>query len=225
MFVEVQQREYFELRWATPLIVCICLGVAFYEVSLNNQARLGFLSEYGTVPKELLNQPIGALLTRLFGALFLHVDAWHLVGNLLFLLLFGLAVERVFRSRWCLFTFLLCGALANFVTGLAFPEVGAPLVGSSGAVSGLIGAYVILFPRAKLGLVLPLGIYFQFVRVPAQHLIGLWLFLQVLYTIASPTLSEVAWVSHVTGFVAGFALATVLRPVILRKPKHRRLMR
>jgi len=223
MFVEVREREQLELSWATPLMIAICGVVAGYEVTLSTAERLTFLRDFGTVPSELFSGGNWDDYWRLFSAVFLHVDPWHLFGNLLFLLLFGLGVERVFRSRWCVLIFLTCGGLANFVTALVFSDVNAPIVGCSGAVSGLIGAYLLLFPRATLGLILPLGLYFQFVRVPAQHLIGMWLFLQVLYTIASPSLSQVAWLSHVVGFVAGFAMAITMRPWILRKAKQPRL--
>lgn len=227
MFVEVDDRPRLELRWATPVIVVGSIVLAFWELSLDLETRQRFIRSWGTVPAELLDfdDPGSAWRgpLRLFSALFIHADGWHLAGNMLFLLLFGMGVERVFRSRWCVFLFLVCGALANLVTAWVFKGVSAPIIGSSGAVSALIGAYLYLFPRARLGVVLPLGLYFQFVRVPAQHLIGLWLLLQVLYTVATPDLSAVAWLAHVVGFIAGFVLAILLRPLILRKARMPRL--
>lgn len=228
MFVRVDERPRLELRWATPLIVVVSLSLAAYELSLDGVARDELVRALGVVPDEV----IGTLLardtaimgiSRLLSALFVHADGWHLAGNMLFLLLFGMGVERVFRSRWCLSLFLLCGAVANLATALIFNQINAPIIGSSGAVSALIGAYLFLFPRAHLGVVLPLGLYFQFVRVPAQHLIGLWLLLQILYTVATPTLSAVAWMAHVVGFLAGFLSAGLLRPWILRRPPVSRL--
>lgn len=228
MFVRVDERPRLELRWATPLIVVASLALAAYELSLGSAERAELVHELGTVPDEVVAElatgdEVLQAVSRLFSALFVHADGWHLAGNMLFLLLFGMGVERVFRSRWCLTLFLLCGALANLVTALVFDHISAPVIGSSGAVSALIGAYLFLFPRAHLGVVLPLGLYFQFVRVPAQHLIGLWLLLQILYTVATPTLSAVAWLAHVVGFMAGFLLAGLLRPWILRRPPVSRL--
>ena len=228
MFVQVDERPRLEWRWATPLIVCAMLALAAYQLSLGLQTRAEFEHRIGMVPAEVLPglavpaaAPFAA--SRLFSALFLHADGWHLAGNVLFLLLFGMGVERVFRSRWCLGLFLLCGALANLLTAAVFTRLDAPVIGSSGAVSALIGAYLVLFPHARLGVVLPLGLYFQFVRVPAQHLIGLWLLLQILYTVAAPAHSTVAWVAHVGGFLSGFLAAVLLRPWILRKPPVARL--
>jgi membrane associated rhomboid family serine protease len=229
MFVRVDERPRLELRWATPLIVAVSMSLAAYELSLDSDTRAQLIRDLGVVPTELnavLHAGFAAAiaLLRLFSALFVHADGWHLAGNMLFLLLFGMGVERVFRSRWCLSLFLLCGALANLVTALVFDSITAPIIGSSGAVSALIGAYLFLFPRANLGVVLPLGLYFQFVRFPAQHLIGLWLLLQIVYTVATPNLSAVAWLAHVVGFLAGFLLAGLLRPWILRRPPVARLM-
>jgi membrane associated rhomboid family serine protease len=229
MFVRVDERPRLELRWATPLIVTASMSLAAYELSLPVVERAALIHRLGVVPVELIAtlDAIGATALaalRLFSALFVHADGWHLAGNMLFLLLFGMGVERVFRSRWCLMLFLLCGALANWVTALVFSQINAPIIGSSGAVSALIGAYLFLFPRAHLGVVLPLGVYFQFVRVPAQHLIGLWLLLQIVYTVATPNLSAVAWLAHVVGFLAGFVLAGLLRPWILRRQPVARLM-
>ena len=90
------------------------------------------------------------------------------------------------------------------------------IIGSSGAVSALIGAYVLLFPRSNLGVILPLGLYFQLVRVPALHLIGIWLLFQVLETLGSRS-GAVAWWAHVFGFINGLFLALTLRPWLYRR--------
>lgn len=177
------------------------------------------LQSWGTVPAELqLN--LGALLSgsglRLFSALFVHADWTHLFGNLLFLGLFGAAVERTLGSWRLLSLYLLAGACANLFTALMAPLTQAPIIGSSGAVSALIGAYVLLFPRSHLGIVLPLGLYFQLVRVPAIHLIGIWLVFQVLETFGSRT-GAIAWWAHVFGFVNGVFLALILRPWLHRR--------
>lgn len=199
------------------------IGAALWEWSLEPGERLQFLKRYGVVPEQLLSalQPPSWELTTLLSALFLHVDTAHLLGNVLFLLLFGFAVEKVFRSRWVFALFLLCGVISNIAAALLLTNKTGPLVGASGAVSGLIGAYLFLFPRASLGIVLPLGLYFQFVRVPASALIWLWFFLQVIYTIAGTASSAIAWLAHVMGFVTGFALAQILKPLLYSNARSR----
>lgn len=216
MFVRVDEHPTLKLRWATPCILALMVGVAVWEFLLTVPARAKFMQEWGVVPAELSLQWQGSGIAsaKLFSALFVHVDSAHLFGNLLFLMLFGFAVERVFRSRLVLLLFLLCGAIANIASAFLLTNKTGPIVGASGAVSGLIGAYLFLFPRASLGIVLPLGLYFQFVRVPASTLIGLWFLLQVLYTVTGTSISAVAWLAHVIGFIAGFVLAQVLKPLL-----------
>ena len=213
MFVHVDEYPKLKLRWATPCILAMMVGVAVWEFLLTPTARVQFMHDWGVVPSALsLYAPTD--LGKLLSALFVHIDSAHLFGNLLFLMLFGFAVERVFRSRLVLLLFLLCGAIANIASAFLLTNNSGPIVGASGAVSGLIGAYLFLFPRASLGIVLPLGLYFQFVRVPASTLIGLWFLLQVLYTVTGTSNSAVAWLAHVIGFVAGFVLAQVLKPLL-----------
>ena len=134
----------------------------------------------------------------------------------LFLGLFGAGVERTLGSWRMLVLFLVAGAAANLFAALMSPLTNAPIIGSSGAVSALIGAYVLLFPTSHLGVILPLGLYFQLVRVPAIHLIGIWLLFQVLETLGSRS-GAIAWWAHVFGFANGLFLALTLRPWLYRR--------
>ncbi len=216
MFVRVDEHPKLKLRWATPLILAVMVSVSVWELLLPPLERVRFFRDWGVVPADLALQYAnpGWGLGKLVSALFVHIDSAHLFGNLLFLTLFGFAVERVFRSRLVLLLFLLCGAIASIASAFLLTNKTGPIVGASGAVSGLIGAYLFLFPRASLGIVLPLGLYFQFVRVPASTLIGLWFLLQVLYTVTGSSISAVAWLAHVIGFIAGFVLAQLLKPLL-----------
>ena len=92
------------------------------------------------------------------------------------------------------------GALANVIVALRLPALNAPIIGASGAVSAVVGAYLGLFPRRRIGLYLPLGLYLQFARVPAVIVIGSWFTLQLLYTAFGPINATVAWLTHMTGF-------------------------
>ncbi len=223
MFVRLDEHPKLKLRWATPCILALMVGVAVWEFLLTPPARAKFMQDWGVVPTELsLQLPAPDIgLVKLISALFVHIDSAHLFGNLLFLTLFGFAVERVFKGRLVLLLFFLSGVIANFAAALLLRAQTAPIVGASGAVSGLIGAYLYLFPRASLGVVLPLGLYFQFVRVPASLLIGLWFLLQVLHTITGPSISTVAWLAHIIGFITGFVLAQVLRPLLYSNARNR----
>ena len=149
---------------------------------------------------------------RLVTALFIHADWLHLAGNLLFLMIFGLPTERALGSWRFLLLFVIGGAIANLIGALTLASANAPIVGSSGAVSAIVGAYLALFPRARLGLVLPLGLFLEFVRIPAPLLIGFWILLQMLFTFVGPTFGAVVWWTHIAGFTLGILFALVSRP-------------
>ena len=219
MFVRVDEKARRRWRWATPALVIACLSIAVWQALMAPAERYALLQSWGTVPAELrldFSALFGGPGLRLFSALFVHADWTHLFGNLLSLGLFGAGVERALGSVRLLTLFLVAGAAANLFAALMSPLTNAPIIGSSGAVSALIGAYVLLFPTSHLGVILPLGLYIQLVRVPAIHLIGIWLLFQVLETVGSRS-GAVAWWAHVFGFVNGLFLALTLRPWLFRR--------
>src|SRR4029078_10231884 len=144
---------------------------------------------------------------RLVTALFIHADWLHLTGNLLFLIVFGVSPDGALGFRRFLALFVFGGALANLVGALTLAGTSAPIVGSSGAVSAIVGAYLALFPRARLGLVIPLGLFLEFVRIPAPLLIGFWAGLQLLFTYVGPAFGEGAWWADIVGVLLGSAVA------------------
>jgi len=153
-------------------------------------------------------------LTGLLSALFLHADWFHLLGNLAYLWAFGVSVEKaVGHWRFALLFFLL-GGLANLYAAWQLYDVqNLPVIGASGGVSAAIGVYLGLFPRRRMGLWLPLGLYLQFARVPAVLVIGSWFTLQLLYSVFGPASHSVAWSAHLAGFVIGVGAAILLRAV------------
>jgi len=150
---------------------------------------------------------------HLISALFVHISWPHLLGNVSFLLFFGVPIEQRIGAARLLAVYCFCGVLAAW-TGLALlGQASAQLLGASGAVSGLIGIYIGLFPRSRLGLLLPLGVYFEYVRVPAVALIGLWVALQFLLSVTAAQFGLIAWWAHLTGFVCGAGFGLMLRGV------------
>lgn len=227
MFVHLPSRRKPGPPWATLLIVASCVVVFLWLVSLPPAERLGVLARWGTVPSTLLDanapwlQQLAELrAARLVTALFIHADWLHLTGNMLFLVVFGVSAERMLGTRRFLALFVLGGALANLVGALTLAGTSAPIVGSSGAVSTVVGAYLALFPRARLGLVLPLGVFLEFVRIPAPLLIGFWAMLQLLFTYVGPAFGAVAWWTHVAGFLIGIAFALLSRPAVARRLRN-----
>lgn len=227
MFVPLPTRQKPTIRWATPAL-CIALSAAFLWASsrpgsVQRELVLGWGALTGglTSPEAWLASLRDGSVLRLFTALFLHVDWLHLTGNLVFLLIFGLPAERVMGPWRFLVLFLLGGALANLAAVIAVGTPDRLVIGASGAVSAVIGAYLALFPRAKLGVVLPLGLFLEFVRAPAMLLIGLWALLQVVFAYIGPSLGEVAWVAHIVGFLVGALFALSVRRAIARRLRKR----
>lgn len=184
--------------------------------------RWGTLSSSGLTPDASLESLTNIGVLSLFSALFIHADWLHLLGNMLFLVVFGLPAERALGAWRFLLLFLVSGALANLGAAelMASPNR-VIIVGASGAVSALIAAYLVIFPGARLGFVLPLGLYLEFVRAPAWVMIGIWGMLQGLFAYVGPTFGEVAWLAHVFGFAVGALMALLLRPAVARRLRER----
>jgi membrane associated rhomboid family serine protease len=228
MFVPVPSRHRATVRWATPMLFA-ALSLAFlWALTRPDAVRRGLLLNWGALtggggPGEFLQSwSDGGHWLRLLSALFLHADWAHLLGNLVFLLIFGLPAERAMGPWRFLLLFLLGGAVANFVAVLAIGTPERLIIGASGAVSAVIGAYLALFPGARLGVVLPLGLFLEFVRAPASLLIGIWALLQVVFAYIGPAFGAVAWAAHVVGFVFGIGFALVSRAGIARRLRRQR---
>jgi len=228
VFIAVPSRQKSPMRWATPLLFAV-LWLCFTWVMLapdGEQRRL--LLEWAALSGGLASPEAwraslqdGNSL-RLASALFLHADWAHLLGNLVFLLIFGLPAERAMGPWRFLLLFLLGGAVANLAAVAVIDTPDQLIIGASGAVSALIGAYLALFPGARLGLVLPLGLFLQFVKVPAALLIGIWALLQFVFTFIGPAYGAVAWSAHLAGFAFGGAFALMARAGIARRLRRSR---
>lgn len=222
MFVHVPSRRKAGPTWATPLLVSASMTV-FVWLATMGPGRGPVLERWGAVPETLFSASSGLhALTdgralTLFSAIFIHADWLHLIGNLLFLVIFGLPAERALGPWRLLLLFLACGAAANLAAALSLHSPESVIVGASGAISGIIGAYLALFPRARLGLVLPLGLFLEFVRTPASLLIGIWALLQVMFTWVGPAFGAVAWWAHLTGFLLGVVFALMAKPAVARR--------
>lgn len=228
MFVGIHTRPRKTVRWATPVIFASLwlahLWLATRPPAEQQLAQQGWGALTGGLrsPQAWHVAMVDGSLLRLLSALFLHADWAHLVGNLAFLLIFGLPAERVMGGRRFLMLFLLGGVVANLAAVLSVGEPDRVIIGASGAVSAVIGAYLALFPGAHLGVVLPLGLFLQFVRVPAFLLIGLWALLQLYFAYSGPSYGAVAWAAHLAGFAFGMAFALATRAAIARRLRRSR---
>jgi membrane associated rhomboid family serine protease len=147
--------------------------------------------------------------------MFLHGGLVHLGGNMLYLWIFGANVEDTFGHARFLVFYLVSGVLAALAQTMAGPESRIPMIGASGAVSGVLGAYLFLFPYATILTLVTVGFFIRFVRIPAILVLGFWIVVQVAngLLVAGPRGGEgggVAWFAHLGGFVAGVALRFVM---------------
>ncbi len=141
----------------------------------------------------------------IFTAMFAHGSWMHIIGNMWFLWIFGDNLEdRMGRGRYILF-YLLCGVVAALTQIVASPDSMAPMVGASGAIAGVLGGYILLYPQARVRCLWILFVFITTVRIPAWILLGFWFLSQFL----TPMDSGVAWMAHVGGFLAGLVLVKV----------------
>lgn len=194
------------------LLILINVVVFLYQVSLPPRAAEALVLRFGVVParaERMLARPAErapAAFTSLFTSMFLHGGWLHLLGNMLFLWVFGGSVEdRLGHARYLLF-YLLCGLGAGITHVVANWGSALPSIGASGAISGVMGAYIVLFPRSRILTLVPLIIFFFTVRLPAVLLLGYWFaiqFLSGLSALGATDQGGVAWWAHIGGFLLG----------------------
>ena len=186
----------------------IALNVLFFFVELSGSEA--FIQRWAFVPSRFVANPIGDVLT-LFTAMFMHAGWVHLAGNMLYLWIFGDNVEDRFGHLPFIVFYLLCGLAATFAQ-LAF-NLGSsvPNLGASGALAGVLGAYILLFPQGRIKVLQSQ----QVIQVPALIVIGLWIVLQIFSGVGSIGATEdtggVAYMAHIGGFIAGFLLTFLFR--------------
>lgn len=185
------------------LIVLNCMVYIFGL--LNPSAQRDVLYSYGAIPAEMLSFSPGHF-PNIVTSMFLHGGFFHVAGNMLYLWIFGNNIEdRLGHSRYLLF-YLLCGVIAAYSHAVTEPSSVIPMIGASGAVSGILGAYLLLYPHAKVHTIIFFGFFIDVVMFPAVIVIGLWALLQIVNGIISKGLAGqagVAWFAHIGGFLFG----------------------
>ena len=204
-------------RARQPLVTWVLIGVNIliyaYQWILDDRNLLRFLDQWAAVPVEVSS---GQALFTLVTCAFLHGSWFHLGSNMLFLWVFGDNVEDVMGHAKYIIFYLLTAAGASYAQVLVNPDSRVPLVGASGAVSGLLAAYIVLFPHGKIQTLVFLGIFVTTVMVPAWIMIGYWILIQVISGVGSLSMIDeqtggVAFFAHIGGFVAGLALVWFFR--------------
>ncbi|HUJ80106.1 MAG TPA: rhomboid family intramembrane serine protease [Nitrospiria bacterium] len=200
----------------TVSLIAANLLLFLFEVSLGERLR-PFLDQFGAIPARLLASDFSggtglpASLTVL-SSMFLHGGLLHVGGNMLYLWIFGNNVEDAVGHLRYLFFYVICGVVAAYAHALTNPASTMPMIGASGAISGILGAYLVLFPRARVLTLVPFGLFVQLIRVPALFVLGFWFVLQLLFGVLSRGApgGGVAWFAHVGGFLTGVILIRLL---------------
>ena len=189
-------------------IIAANVAVFLYETTLGPRLD-AFVYTYGLVPREFAP---GALVTSMF----LHGGWGHVLGNMLYLYIFGDNVEdRLGHLRYLAF-YVLCGVAAGATQALTSPQSSVPMVGASGAIAGVSGAYLLFFPKARVVTLVPLFVFLQVVEIPAVFFLLIWFLWQVASGVATlgsraAAAGGVAFWAHVGGFVSGMVLGPALR--------------
>lgn len=214
------------------LFIAVNILVFLYEMRLGRGLE-EFFYTFGLVPTHFhyLGTQAAGLFSRMipvFTSMFIHGGWLHLIGNMWFLWVFGDNIEdRLGHIRYILFYFL-CGIVAGLAQVSIIPDSQVPMVGASGAVAGVLAAYVLFYPRAQIRTLLFLFIFIEIIHLPALVFIGIWFLFQFAAGVGSlgtrPDMVQgVAWWAHVGGFAAGFLLAMLLGN--RRRIKRRRVVR
>jgi len=200
----------------TILLIVVNVFVFFFELSLGPELQR-FISIFGVTPKILwqwlATGNYAAAAVVLLSSMFLHGGWLHLGGNMLYLWIFGDNVEDLLGHFRFLGFYLLSGLAAMLAHAYFLPDSTAPAIGASGAIAGVLGAYLLNFPGARVYVLLPLFIFFPVITIPAFFMLGFW-FLQQLFNgliaVAEPGFTQVAWWAHIGGFMAGMVLVKLM---------------
>ncbi len=196
-------------RRTTPVVTFALIGlnVLFFLVELSGGDS--FIERWAFIPVRFSQDPVGAAVTVLT-AMFMHGSWFHLIGNMVFLWIFGDNVEDRFGHINFLIFYLLAGIAATFAQYAVSPGSAVPNVGASGAIAGVLGAYILMFPQSRVNVLVGR----QIVAMPAFVVLGLWIVLQLISgvgTIGNADVGGVAYMAHIGGFIAGLAMTFLFR--------------
>jgi membrane associated rhomboid family serine protease len=216
----------------TVALIAINALVFFYQLSLDPRGGQLLVYQFGAIPSVVfgsnsLPPDIAAIppVLSLFTSMFLHGGWLHLIGNMWYLWIFGDNIEDALGRARFVFFYLLTGLIAALCHALISINSEIPTIGASGAISGVLGAYLILYPKARVLVLIPLGFFTRLMYIPAMFVLGFWFLLQIFYGgMTAGSGGGVAWWAHIGGFVAGMLLVGVFkkRNVHFFNPPHRR---
>jgi membrane associated rhomboid family serine protease len=202
------------------LVLIVSNILAFlYEQQLSPAELQRFIFSWGLVPAHLISNPSTAWIT-IFTAMFLHGSWFHLLSNMWFLYIFGDNIEARLGGMRYLTFYLLSGVAAVLLQAYFLPSNQQPMIGASGAIAGVLGAYLISFPRSRIASLVPILFIFTIVEIPAAIFLVFWFITQIysgLFTMQSANATGIAWWAH----VGGFAFGVIMVSFFARRPVYR----
>lgn len=214
------------IPWVTIAFIATNIGVFIYENTLDPQALEAFWVTWSIVPARLLADPLSpAEIATVFTSMFMHAGWVHLIGNMLYLWIFGNNIEdRLGPARFVVF-YLVCGIMGASAQVVTAPGSSVPMLGASGAIAGVLGSYLLLYPGASIVAIIPVFFFIEVARVPAYLVIGFWFVLQLGSGLASlgaaASTGGTAWFAHLGGFAAGVVLSLPVWYAHRRRSRYR----
>ncbi len=207
--------------WVTWTILLLCGLVFLWQATLPDAVAEAFIDAYGLVPRRIVYGQDPTALVTVLTSMFMHGGFMHVAGNLWFLRMFGDNVEdNMGPARFAVF-YVLCGVAAAAAQVWMNPASPMPMVGASGAIAGVLAAYLVLYPTARVVALVPIFIFLQFMEIPAFIFIAIWFALQFMSGVGSlgSHAGGVAYWAHIGGFVAGLVLVFAFRTPRARAPR------
>lgn len=221
-----------KIPFITVSLIVMCVVVFLYQLGIPPEFQKAFVYFYGAVPADIFSGDGGKTdngfatsgAMGLFTSMFLHGGIMHLLGNMVYLWIFGDNVEIAMgRVRFVIF-YILTGLVAALTHAYFDPTSQIPMVGASGAISGLLGAYLMLYPKANVKMLFIFGLFWRMIYVPAFVVLTLWFLIQFVGVAGKQEGGGVAFLAHIGGFVAGMLLVKLFirkDEYLFHKPTHR----
>ena len=211
--------------YVTIALIALCCLLFIWQLFLGLDGGKAIFA-LGVIPTSLLQDtPLPTNLRwvspemTLLTSMFLHGGFMHLAGNMLYLWIFGDNIEDILGKPVFLLFYFICGIVAALSQALPDPSSQIPMIGASGAISGVLGAYVVFFPKEKIKVAIPFGFFLQILRLPAYVVLIFWFILQLINGANAGSGGGIAFGAHIGGFVAGLVLAPILAVVTRKKTK------
>jgi len=207
LYDTIRPRQFPFINW---LLILANAAVFWYELQLGDSALRNFIFTWGLIPERLMSDPQGQWMT-IFSSMFLHGGWFHIISNMWVLYIFGDNIEdRVGSMRYLLF-YLLSGIAAAALQVFILPSSSVPMIGASGAIAGVLGAYLISFPGSRIASLVPILFIFTIIEIPAILFLIFWFITQLYSGLYAMQGSGIAWWAHIGGFLFGLIMVSFFR--------------